>query len=756
MKLVGYSDRLSVAQGETIRFMVSSQHASYRAELVRLIHGDENPEGPGFKERRVPSAIDGERRGREQLIHPGSYAVFADHAALRPTAGFTLSAWIYGTTPLAGPQGLLTKWSRHAPEGFGMFIDSAGDLGLWLGDGTRIERHHTETPLRSHDWYFVAATYDAASGRVGLYQWPVRRWPVETARAEVERQASIRPGGAVGDAFVVAGRVCGGDERLLVDHHFNGRIDRPRVFSRALTRDEVAALEGGDSPGDSDSALVADWDFSLDISSDRVTDTSGRGLHGRTVNVPTRAMPGHNWSAATLDFKQALSEYGAIHFHADDLEDAGWDVDFELSVPRELPSGVYAARLSAGESEEYIPFFVRPAPGASTARIALLFPTLHYITYANFRDLDLGAWDPTRAPNADSDLHPEQYGYIRENKLFGLYDFHVDGSGVCYGTRLQPILNMRPKFRYRVWAAPARFPADLYLVDWLEAKGITADVITDEDLHAAGEALLAPYKVVITGSHHEYWTDAMLDAVEAYLEHGGRLMYLGGNSFFGVTSVDPTKPHVIEVRRWGTSWPFELPPGERYHSTTGEPGGTWRHRGRAPQRIVGVGTSATGFDRGTYYVRQAGSFDPRAAFIFEGIGEDERIGDVPSLVMRQGAAGYEMDRADQSLGTPPHALVLASSVDHSEVYDATIDEKSAFRAGPDGVGPSTPPSPGIVHPFIRADIVYFETANGGAVFSVGSIGWRSCLSYNNYDNTVSRITENVLRRFVLDDPLTAW
>ena len=124
--------------------------------------------------------------------------------------------------------------------------------------------------------------------------------------------------------------------------------------------------------------------------------------------------------------------------------------------------------------------------------------------------------------------------------------------------------------------------------------------------------------------------------------------------------------------------------------------------------------------------------------------------------MRHGAAGYEMDRADQSLGTPPHALVLASSVDHSEVYDATIDEKSAFRAGPDGVGPSTPPSPGIVHPFIRADIVYFETANGGAVFSVGSIGWRSCLSYNNYDNTVSRITENVLRRFVLDDPLTAW
>ncbi len=753
MKLVGYSDRLSVAQGGTIRFMVSSEHPSYRSELVRLIHGDENPQGPGFKERRVPSAIDGERAGRRQVIHSGSYAIVADDAALRPTAGFALTAWVYPTTPLAGAQGLLTKWSRRGPEGYGLFIDEAGDLALWLGDGARIERHRTGTPLRSHDWYFVAASYDPASGRVVLHQWPARRWPVETTRATVERAASVRPGGAAGDPFLMAGLVGSGAERLAVGHHFNGRLDRPRVFGRALTLEEIVALEAGAPPRDLGGALVAAWDLSLDISSDRVTDISGGGLHGRTVNIPTRAMRGYNWSGATLDFKEAPGEYGAIHFHADDLDDAGWEVDFELTVPRDLPSGVYAARLRAGQSEDHVPFFVRPAKAAPTARIAMLFPTIHYLAYANFRDLDLGAWDRKRAPNADPSLHQEQYRYMRENQLFGLYDFHVDGSGVCYGSRLRPILNMRPKFRYRVWGAPARFPADLYLVDWLEAKGYTADVLTDDDLHAEGEALLAPYRVVITGSHHEYWTAPMLDAVESYLSGGGRLMYLGGNGFFGVTSVHPEKPHVIEVRRWGTSWPFELPPGERYHSTTGEHGGTWRNRGRAPQRIVGVGTSAAGFDRGTYYVRKPGSFDPRAAFIFEGIGADERIGDIPSLVMRHGAAGYEMDRADGSLGTPPHALLLASSIGHSEVYGAMIDEQLAFRAGPDGIGPDTPPSPGVVHPFVRADMVYFETANGGAVFSVGSIGWRSCLSYNDYDNTVSRVTENVLRRFASDDPL---
>ena len=107
-----------------------------------------------------------------------------------------------------------------------------------------------------------------------------------------------------------------------------------------------------------------------------------------------------------------------------------------------------------------------------------------------------------------------------------------------------------------------------------------------------------------------------------------------------------------------------MPPGERYHSTTGEPAASGA---TAAGRPIGSSVSvrpAAGFDRGAPYVRQPGSFDPRAAFIFEGIGPDEAIGDFPSLMVQHGAAGYEMDRLDFSLGTPPHALLLASSVGH--------------------------------------------------------------------------------------------
>src|SRR5829696_8331769 len=97
MELVGYADRFSVKPGEEIRFMVSSARGRYRAELVRLIHGDTNPAGPGFKERLLPSAFGGEYPGREQTIRAGSCVVVPDHPALRLTGSFSMVAWIYPT-----------------------------------------------------------------------------------------------------------------------------------------------------------------------------------------------------------------------------------------------------------------------------------------------------------------------------------------------------------------------------------------------------------------------------------------------------------------------------------------------------------------------------------------------------------------------------------------------------------------------------------------------------------------------------------
>jgi N,N-dimethylformamidase len=501
-------------------------------------------------------------------------------------------------------------------------------------------------------------------------------------------------------------------------------------------------LRNGAAPNSPTLKLAAAWDFSKKVDSDHIIDSSEYQLHGRTVNSPKRAVTGYNWTGREANFGRAPEEYGAIHFHEDDLDDCKWKPDIEFQVPGRFRTGIYALKLEAEGHKDYVPFFVRPGRGRPTAKIVFLAPTFSYLAYANdhyISDPELqrraGMPKDFRYPVTNIDK------YLVSANLLSLYDKHSDGSGVCYASRLRPILTMRPDYLEAVQSdgrgAPHQFPADLWITDWMEAKGFKYDVMTDDDLHNEGLGLLSPYRVVVTGTHPEYWTEQMLSAMDRYLEEGGRLMYMGGNGFYWVTSVDPSRPHIIEVRRWGGTQSWTSDPGEYYHSTTGELGGLWRNRNRPPQKMLGVGFTAQGHGPNRAYRRLPDSFDPRAAFIFQGVGKDEVIGDFDCLDQGPGAAGYEFDRYDHALGTPKHALRLASATGFTDAYQHAIEEVDA----------SDSKQGGTVNERVRADMVYFEYPNQGAVFSTGSVSWSGCLFYNNYENNVSRITENVLRNF---------
>jgi N,N-dimethylformamidase len=331
--------------------------------------------------------------------------------------------------------------------------------------------------------------------------------------------------------------------------------------------------------------------------------------------------------------------------------------------------------------------------------------------------------------------------YLVRTNLLSLYDKHLDRSGVCYGSRLRPILTMRPDYKEAVQSmgkgSPHQFPADLWITYWMEMKGFQYDIITDEDLHWEGTSILEPYKVIVTGTHPEYWTAQMLDAMELYLNSGGRLMYMGGNGFYWVTSTNSCRPQTFEVRRWGGTQAWRSPPGEYYHNTTGDLGGLWKNRGRAPQKLVGIGFTSQGWASNRPYLRLKDSFDQRAAFIFEGIERDEVIGDFDNLDQERSAAGYEFDRLDYSLGTPRSTLLLATANGFSDGYQFVVEELDT----------SDSKQGGSVNDRVRADMTYLEYENQGAVFCTGSVTWSGCLSYNNFENNVSRITENVLRKF---------
>jgi len=741
--IMGYSDKMSACPGETIRFMVSCEgQPNYRARLVKIIHGDTSPEGPGYKEQEVKAPFQGDHKARRQEIYAGSHALVANNRHFDALESFTLQALIWPTTVEKGVQTIIAL--RNGRGGVTLGIDAAGALSADLsGANGKSETVSTAKAMLSREWYFVGLSYDRTKNEVRLYQEPLVPYAKVDSSAEVTKKVAVAPDFHGAMLMFAASPAGTGNGRVIGKHHLNGKIDRPRLARRALTRLEMEQVRGDAIPVEIQSSMVAAWDFSKDMMSEKIVDTSAHLLHGETINMPVRAMKGHNWTGEEMCWRHKPEQYGAIHFHDDDLYDSGWQVDFEFTVPEGLKSGIYAAHVATAHDEDFMPFVVRPPRGTKQADLLFILPTASYMAYANEHMMT----DAPLAEHLTDQVAVMQNTdvFLHEHREFGAscYDSHSDGSGVCYTSRLRPVLTMRPK--YQSWLGGKgsslwQMNADTHITDWLEAQGFTYDCITDEDLHHEGYEALAPYRVFMTSTHHEYWSKQMWDGLDAFKKNGGRLIYMGANAWYWRVAFHQTRPGLMEVRRTEggiRAWAAE--PGEYYHSFTGEYGGLWRRSGFPPQMVAGTGFSAQGFDVCSYYRRSKDSENPRAKFIFEGVPE-EIIGDFG--LIGGGAAGLELDRADRLLGTPPNALVLASSEGHSPVYMVVCEE--IFINAPGMCGGE--------HPLVRADMVFYETAAGGAVFSTSSIAWAGSLSHNDYDNNVSRITGNVVKRFL--DPKT--
>ena len=493
--------------------------------------------------------------------------------------------------------------------------------------------------------------------------------------------------------------------------HFNGKIEAPAILC--------------------DGETAAAWDFSKDISRTLARATKGPDL--TLVNYPTRAVTGASWDASEMNWTHKPEHYAAIHFHDDDIYDFEWDTSFAFTIPRDMPSGIYIMRLDCAGASDAIPFFVTAPPGRPTAKLCVLVSTFTYVIYGNHAR-------PDYAPEWQERM--EACGAYPHNPAnhtaYGLstYNTHTDGSGICHASHRRPLFNLRPgymTFGNTPCSGLRHFQADSHLISWLHAKGIDYDVITDADLHRDGSAALAGYDVVTTGSHPEYHTANTLDALRAYRDDGGHLLYLGANGFYWRIAVHSENDSMLEIRRAEDgirAWAAE--PGEYYNAFDGTYGGLWRRNARAPQKLVGIGFAAQGEFTGDPYKRVCR--DPRYDWIFDGI-EDDIIGDFG--FSGGGAAGYELDHIDHRLGTPDNVVHLARSVSREDAFMLVPEEQLTHLTNLTG-GPA--------QDALHADMVYFDVPGGGSVFSTGSITFCGCLPWNNFDNDVSRLLENVLRK----------
>lgn len=753
-----YTDRLSARPGETLSLHVSCpEDDAFDVTIVRLHHGWNGSAGPGFIETRVPSDVDGHYPGHHYACVPGSYVQVPDpEAKLTDPCGLSLSVAVFPTLPstantgtvgayrISNASNMLTS-ARQAIMG-NLDTELRRGWALTLDDGrptftiaTNGVLHATrlEQELTAQHWYQLAVTVSPDGHDVVLDSTPLGHpsdlhLPAASSLRPATTQRHIDGEHAPSTLPFRIGALSARDgNRLIPSSGFNGKIGGVTVNRH---------VDGLLVP-------VANWHFGRSDRGDglllsRVIDESPNHLNGECVNGPMRGVTGPRFHGRATDFRVAPDEYDAVYFHDDDITDADWPAALTLTVPETMDSGVYAFRLTVDGMDHHVPFFVGPAK-ARRRDVAVLFPTGTYLAYANDR-IAFEADSMEMLLGHTPVVHAEDL-VLQDNPEFGrsCYEAHNDGSGVVFSSCRRPLITMQPRYCYSFASeGPWALASDLCITHWLETVGCEFDAITDEDLDREGYELIADYRVVITGSHPEYVTRTELDALEAFTANGGRLMYLGGNGFYATTSYDPENPHVVEIRRAsGGTRPHQTPFAEQRHATSAEAAGLWRDKGKAPERLVGVGMSAQGFDRSTHYERLQDSFDPRAEFIFDGIGDTELIGDFG--IIGGGAAGSEIDFYNPTLGTPPNTLVLATSGPLTDVYQLVMEE--LYETLP-GIG-------GSEHPSVRSDLVYGSLHGGGGFFSVGSIAWTGSLSHDGYDNNVARLTTNVLRRFRDPEPL---
>ena len=242
MDLVGYTNRLNVTPGATLDFMVSSRVGAYDVDIVRLIHGDNSPSGPGFKSTGICRLAEGVA-GREYSLPRGSYVVTSQGLTVDLSQGLTVSLWLFPTSLGPGREAVI---SLGGDTGFAIGLDADGCLGFALaGNLTTLAQ-----PVAVSEWSFVCATY-APDGRVEM--WHRTRAPhplVEPAHiSEVLANADAEVHGSY---FLI-----GAQSRDTVvqpesaECHFNGKIATPRVYA--------ASVEAADLPVLLRTIRRADW-----------------------------------------------------------------------------------------------------------------------------------------------------------------------------------------------------------------------------------------------------------------------------------------------------------------------------------------------------------------------------------------------------------------------------------------------------------------------------------------------------------------
>lgn len=373
-----------------------------------------------------------------------------------------------------------------------------------------------------------------------------------------------------------------------------------------------------------------------------------------------------------------------------------------LHVPAAIPSGVYIAHFQTADGRQLdlamdsaaALFVVR-----SHARSAILYK-IPLATYNAYNHAGGGCFydNPPRSPDPPGALLSfRRPGVGIGGPVFGAWD-HYDRAS--------------PRQTFAHW--------DAHFVAWLHRQGYDAAYCTDLDLHA-DPSLCEGHRLLLSVGHDEYWSGAMRDAVEHFVEAGGNVAFFSANV------------------SW---WRIHLPPDAatmRCHQ--GGPQGAqdhwWPASGAARPEDSLSGLSYRHGGGWWDGPRETGGFVVQDArhWVFAGTGlsDGQQFGHdtLPPLV------GYECDGAPLAPRVPnalhprahrfgtPKGLHILAAAPLGEGWQERPHREAALQDSP------------------HAAVMSVYT-RGGTVFAAGTTDWAQVLAKDH--PVVSTITRNVIDR----------
>lgn len=360
-------------------------------------------------------------------------------------------------------------------------------------------------------------------------------------------------------------------------------------------------------------------------------------------------------------------------------------------------SGLYYFRAFTASGKQFaFPWVV--APAKPQAAVAVLASNITWNAYNNFggRSNYIHADGLPTTPTVNSRAELKRYSDA------GFFTWGADSYPSLSFDRPEPFnhIDFVEKITDPIEGRQACHlaPAEWRLLGWLERQGFAHDYYAETQLDD-GTLDLSKYRVLVLAVHPEYWTRRMYERVKRWVfEEGGRLMYLGGNGLNCEVELRPDHSMVCHNGKLTGLSVAGLGGHESRYAI--------RHESEA--NLLGVVFTPAGAMTGAPYRVEDGS---HWVFAATGLKTGDTFGQ-KCLHQRcpGGASGHETDKVSPSSPANVHRL--------------------AKGLNPDDGG---------------AEMVVFDTPGGGAVFSVGSINYVASLPV---DENVSKITANVLRRFL--------